>query len=342
MVTIKDVAKHAGVTIGTVSRVLNNKKWVSEECKQRVRKSIQELHYKPQAHARRLRQKYSKIWGVIAPHQTKIFKSSFLSSILSGLEEVAAEDQYRLLLHPLSEMVRSQISYRMLLGDGSVDGMFVLNAWSTDTSIRDLTEAQVPFVLINGKIIGHNNLPFVGVDNKGGVDKALDYLFRLGHQKIGMINGRMNTTNALERFQAFQEKMAMNNLELRNEWIDDGNFEEQGGYEAAKQILANAHHPTAILCASDLMAIGAIRAIREAELKVPEHISIIGFDNMEETHYHEPALTTISFSGYEMGKVAAQKMFHLCSQEVLESNVTILKPELIIRHSTQPIGASII
>jgi len=152
--TIKDVAKHAGVTIGTVSRVLNNKKWVSDNCRKKVQVAIKDLHYKPQAHARRLRQKHSRICGLIAPHHTAIFRSPFFTSILEGIEEVAAEKQYRLLLHPLNETARAQISYRALLGDGSVDGMFVLNAWSTDASIRELAEANVPFVLVNGKITG--------------------------------------------------------------------------------------------------------------------------------------------------------------------------------------------
>ena len=132
MATIKDVAKMAGVTIGTVSRVLNNKKWVSDDCKKKVLVAIKDLHYKPQAHARRLRQKHSQICGVIAPHHTSIFSSPFFTKIMEGLEEVAAGKQYRLLLHPLNETARAQISYRTLLGDGSVDGMFVLNAWSTD------------------------------------------------------------------------------------------------------------------------------------------------------------------------------------------------------------------
>ena len=191
MATIKDVAKMAGVTIGTVSRVLNNKKWVSEDCRKKVLVAIKDLHYKPQAHARRLRQKHSRICGVIAPHHTSVFHSPFFTSIMEGLEQVAAEKQYRLLLHPLSETARAQISYRTLLGDGSVDGMFVLNAWSTDASIRELTEANVPFVLINGKITGHEDLPYVGFDNRGGVKMAIDHLTKLGHERIGIINGRM-------------------------------------------------------------------------------------------------------------------------------------------------------
>ena len=110
MATIKDVAKRAGVTIGTVSRVLNNKKWVSEDCKKKVLVAIKDLHYKPQAHARRLRQKHSRICGVIAPHHTSIFSSPFFTNIMKGLEEVAAEKQYRLLLHPLSETARGMTS----------------------------------------------------------------------------------------------------------------------------------------------------------------------------------------------------------------------------------------
>ena len=337
MATIKDVAKQAGVTIGTVSRVLNNKKWVSEDCRKKVLTAIKDLHYKPQAHARRLRQKHSRIIGVIAPHHTAIFRSPFFTNIMEGLEEVAAEKQYRLLIHPLNETARAQVSYRALLGDGSVDGMFVLNAWSTDVSIRELGEANVPFILVNGKITGQEDFPYVGFDNRGGVKKAIDHLVKLGHERIGIINGRMTTTNALERFQAFQENLAEHKLEFHQEWVADGDFEEEGGYKAALKILTAVRRPSAILCASDLMAIGAVRALKEKGVSVPEDMSIVGFDNMEEAAYHEPLLTTVAFSAYEMGKLAARKMFQIIAEENLVEKATTLQAELIERESTRKI-----
>ena len=337
MATIKDVAKQAGVTIGTVSRVLNNKKWVSEDCRKKVLLAIKDLHYKPQAHARRLRQKHSRIIGVIAPHHTAIFRSPFFTNIMEGLEEVAAEKQYRLLIHPLNETARAQVSYRALLGDGSVDGMFVLNAWSTDVSIRELGEANVPFILVNGKITGQEDFPYVGFDNRGGVKKAIDHLVKLGHERIGIINGRMTTTNALERFQAFQENLAEHKLEFHQEWVADGDFEEEGGYKAALKILTAVRRPSAILCASDLMAIGAVRALKEKGVSVPEDMSIVGFDNMEEAAYHEPLLTTVAFSAYEMGKLAARKMFQIIAEENLVEKATTLQAELIERESTRKI-----
>jgi DNA-binding LacI/PurR family transcriptional regulator len=334
MATIKDVAKKAGVTIGTVSRVLNNKRWVSEECRKKVQVAIKDLHYKPQAHARRLRQKHSQICGVIAPHHTSVFHSPFFTEIMEGLESVAAEKHYRLLLHPLTETARTQVSYRTLLGDGSVDGMFVLNAWSTDVSVRELAEANVPFVLINGKVSGHEDLPYVGFDNRGGVKIAIDHLVKNGHERIGIINGRMTTTNALERFQAFQENLAEHRLEFEKEWVADGDFEEEGGYQAALKILKAIRKPTALLCASDLMAMGAIRALKENNISVPEQMSVIGFDNMEEAAYHEPALTTVAFSPFDMGKLAAEKMFQIIAEEELASRATVLQPKLIEREST--------
>jgi len=336
--TIKDVAKKAGVTIGTVSRVLNNKRWVSEECRTKVLASIKELHYKPQAHARRLRQKHSQICGVIAPHHTSVFHSPFFTQIMEGLEAVAAENHYRLLLHPLTETARAQVSYRTLLGDGSVDGMFVLNAWSTDVSVRELSEANVPFILINGKIAGHEDLPYVGFDNRGGVKIAIDHLVKQGHERIGIINGRMTTTNALERFQAFQENLSEHHLEFEKEWVADGDFEEEGGYLAAKKILKATRKPSAILCASDLMAMGAIRALKENDLLVPEQVSVVGFDNMEEAAYHEPALTTVAFSAYDMGKLAAQKMFQIIGGEELAARATTLQAKLMERESTRKIN----
>lgn len=337
MATIKDVAKKAGVTIGTVSRVLNNKKWVSEECRKKVQQAIREMHYKPQAHARRLRQKHSFVWGVIAPHHAAVFKSPFFAEILAGMEEVAAEHKYRLLIHPLSEAARAQVSYRALLGDGSVDGMFVLNAWSTDVSVRELGEANVPFVLVNGKITGEDEMPYVGVDNRGGVRKALEHLEELGHQRIGIINGRMTTTNAMERFQAYQEFLAEKRFDFHPEWVADGDFEEAGGYRACQKIFQAARLPSAILCACDLMAIGAVRALKEKGLSVPGNVSVVGFDNMEEALYHDPPLTTVSFSALDMGRKAAEKMLLHLSDEGLRDKVTVQSGELIVRQSTRKV-----
>ena len=337
MATIKDVAKKSGVTIGTVSRVLNNKKWVSDECRKRVTLAIKELHYKPQAHARRLRQKHSFVWGVIAPHHTSIFKSPFFAEILAGMEGVAAEQKYRLLIHPLTDAARAQVSYRTLLGDGSVDGMFVLNAWSTDVSVRELYEANVPIVLVNGKITGQDDMAYVGVDNRGGVRKALEHLYSLGHERIGVINGRMTTTNAMERFQAYQEFMAEKRLDYQPEWVADGEFEEAGGYRACQKIFSAVRLPSAMLCACDLMAIGAIRALKEKGLSVPGKISVVGFDNMEEAIYHDPPITTVSFSASTMGRLAAEKMVALVSGEGPKEKGSSLSGELIVRESTRKI-----
>lgn len=337
MATIKDVAKKAGVTIGTVSRVLNNKKWVSDECRKKVQLAIKEMHYKPQAHARRLRQKHSFIWGVIAPHHASVFKSPYFANILAGMEDVAAEHKYRLLIHPLSEAARAQVSYRTLLGDGSVDGMFVLNAWSTDVSVRELSEANVPFVLVNGKITGEDDMPYVGVDNFGGVRRALEHLYSQGHERIGILNGRMTTTNAMERFQAYQEFLAEKKLDFHPEWAADGEFEEAGGYRACQKIFTASRLPSALLCACDLMAIGAVRALKEKGLTVPGNVSVVGFDNMEEAIYHDPPLTTVAFSAQDMGRMAAEKMVKLMSEEGLKDKVSALSGELIVRESTRKV-----
>jgi DNA-binding LacI/PurR family transcriptional regulator len=238
----------------------------------------------------------------------------------------------------LNETARAQISYRALLGDGSVDGMFVLNAWSTDASIRELAEANVPFVLVNGKITGQEDLPYVGFDNRGGVKIAIDHLVKLGHERIGIINGKMTTTNALERFQSFQENLAEHKLDFQQEWAADGDFEEEGGYKAALKILSAVRRPSAILCASDLMAMGATRALKDKGVNVPGDISVVGFDNMDEAAYHEPAITTVAFSAYEMGKLAARKMFQMISEEELAEKASTLQPELIERESTQKIN----
>lgn len=335
-VTIKDVAKRAGVTIGTVSRVLNNKKWVSEESRQKVLKAIQELRYKPQAHARRLRQKEAFVWGVIAPHHASVFRSGFFTGILAGLEEVAAERKYRLMIYPLSDAARAHLTYQRIIGDGSCDGMFVLNAWSTDASIRELMESAVPFVLVNGKITGQEALPYVGVDNFGGMQKAVEHLVSLGHRKIAIINGRMTTTNAMERFQAFQETLAKHGLDFIPEWAGDGDFEEQGGYRACKKILKASHRPSAIVCCSDVMALGAARALREEGVRIPETLSLVGFDDMEEAAYFDPPLTTVAFSAEEIGRLAAEKMLAILQNEGLKEKTSRVEGKLLVRGSTGP------
>ncbi len=139
---------------------------------------------------------------------------------------------------------------------------------------------------------------------------------------------------ALTGIEAFQEILAEQKLDHNEEWVATGDFEEEGGYRACRKIMGAVRKPSAILCANDLMAIGAIRALEEMKLLVPENVSVVGFDDMEEAAYHKPLLTTIAFSPYEMGKLAAQKMFSLIAEEPLSEKATVLQGKLVEREST--------
>ena len=328
-ISLKDVAKLAGVGVGTASRVLNNHSSVSEETRQLVLDAMKKLNYQPNAIARSLKMNSTRTVGIMIPD----ISSAFYPEIVRGIEDIANRHQYNIILCNTDLEYEKEKNALNMLSEKKVDGiLFISNTISEGTMEKFLT-IDIPIVLISTKDF-NNILPSVGIDNKKGAFTAVDYLCKLGHKNIAMISGFYEDPNSgMPRIQGYIEALETNGIEFKKELIKEGSFGYKSGYENMKKILESGNIPTAIFAASDIMAIGASRAILEKGLKIPEDISVIGFDGIEAAEFFYPSISTIVQPRYEMGAEAMSFLTKLMNNEDVENKQMLLDFKLVERES---------
>lgn len=283
-VTIKEVAEKAGVSIATVSRTLNNFPFVKKRNRERVKEAIRELGYKPNVFAQHLAGGKLNAVGVIIPGYEGIFHSFYAQEIIrnlgSGLEDLKKD----LFLHIFWEKDKFNSSY--------VEGAIFADIIGNEKQLERLINEKVPCVVINKKV---KNLPvsFVAVDNEKGAEEATGFLIELGHKKIAHIAGDLNTECAQERFAGFKKALKKAKLSLPDDFFQEGYFSRAQARRAIEFLLAQKEKPTAVFCASDDMAYEVILTLLERKIKVPEEISVIGFDDNPQYSYGPLSLTTV-------------------------------------------------
>lgn len=337
MTTIKDIAIQADVSTATVSRVINEHPAVKDETREKIIKIIKENNYRPNTVARSLSTNKSKIVGVFfTDHFNSGLHHPFFREVIYGLEKNLGKEGYDI-LYFTNRQWGDDFSYLEKCKDRNVDGVVLMGVLKDDPNLPKLLDSNIPVAFVDIDI-KRENASYVMSDNILGAKKAVNYLYDLGHRKIGMIMGIKATKPTNDRFIGFEEALEKLNLNYKSEWIFDGKYSEKGGYKAAKEMLNSDNRPTALFCQSDSMAIGAIRAIEEAGLKVPEDFSIIGFDDIEVSSYVKPALTTIKQNKKKMGKSATQLLINMMGKSKEDNSPIILPVELIERESCKEIG----
>jgi len=330
--TIYDIAKRAGVSITTVSKVLNNYPDVSEKTRKKILKTIEESGYQPNSHARALMTK--KYWtiGVVFIEALDIgIKHSFYSAVIESFRKRVGEFGYDLLL--VSKNIENKRkTYLERLKHRGVDGVIVISPQNFDKEIKELLEYDIPSVFID---INSKDVTVVKSDNYYGSILAVDYLYSMGHRKIAHIAGAEETLAGSERLKGFLDAINKHQLEIPDSFIVDGGyFNSKGGKEAMDKLLTLEDRPTAVYVAGDLMALGAMKSIREHELKIPEDISIVGFDDIELASLSTPELTTIRQNTDLIGTQAADLLIQqINAKRKISINVTV-PVELIKRQST--------
>jgi len=338
-ITIKDVAKLAGVSVGTVSNVFNGKRNVKSEVKKRVLEASTKLNYTPHAIARKLASKRTNTIGlfVLFPENERLLPSlwSFLVEIIQGMFDTLKTNGYTLQIDfsTIEEVERKNI-FTKVVQEQSLDGIFILVHWSFDpASLFGMINDRFPFILVNGSLSGLN-VNSVEVNNSQGSMKVVDYLVQLGHSRIGFVTGPKNLFNVAGRIEGYRESLRRQGLPYDEDLVVEGDFLFQGGYRCALQLLNLKQPPTAIFCANDHMAWGAIRAIEERGLHVPDDISIVGFDDQEIARMSRPPLTTVRLPLYNLGSVAAERLLKmLVGKRFKPPQRIVLDTELVIRHS---------
>lgn len=318
MVTINDIARIANVSKSTVSRVINNYPDVNEKTRQRIIKIMQDNNYWPNTVARSLSTNKSYTIGMFVPTNLNNF---FFREVIQGIEYTLGELGYDLLYFTHQKSLKYYIDTGIKFNfveksiDKNVDGLIMLGFNTSNIErFADLIKSNIPTVFIDVKLESENST-YVMSDNYGGARKAIKYLNQLGHRDIGIIIGHSEVQPSTERYRACVDTFTELGLKLNQDWIFRVEYLMEEGYSTMQDILEMKERPTAIF-AEDMIAIGAIRAIRDSGLNVPDDFSIIGFDNIElSSHYN---LTTINQSQYDLGGVASRLLMKLINKEKTE------------------------
>lgn len=325
-VTIRDVAEAAGVSVSTVSRVLNDKDDVAPETHQRVRAVIEELGYTSSLAARGIRSRRMNVIGLIMPD----VGGPYAVQVMKGINRAISEDGYDLILYTGGDVrkessAKQERRYVSLLSS-ITDGVIVVTP--TTTSFPTTS----PVVVIDPNV-EKPDCPAVTATNYAGALAVMEYLIGLGHRRIGFIGGRPELQSAVQRLQGYKDGLRKAGISLDPRLIQAGDYTEETGFKCAKRLLSLPKPPTAIFAANDQSAIGVLRAAHEAGLDVPADLSVVGFDNIPEATYVRPALTTVDQSIDRMSYMAAKILIGLIRGEALENNPYEVSTQLIIRDS---------
>jgi LacI family repressor for deo operon, udp, cdd, tsx, nupC, and nupG len=330
MVRIADVAKLANVSTATVSRVISKSGTVKKTTAEKVLEAINQLNYQPNMLARQLRRLETNTILVVVPDITNMF----FSNVLLGIESLASENGYQVILSA-QNMVEQENSYFTIVRQKKADGIILLTA-RTDKQILTELANEVPVVLAC-EYIEDSQIPTVSIDNISSAREATEYLIHLNHKRIGHISGPLNVVVGRDRLRGFQQAMLQHGLDLDSMLVEEGNFTYESGLNIMKKFLAMDQPPTAVFAANDEMAIGAIKAAKTIGLRVPEDLSIIGFDDIKIASIFEPALTTTAQPTFDMGKKAMELLLNLINNNKLEKYQFILDHQLMIRDSCKKI-----
>lgn len=335
MVRIVDVAKKANVSTATVSRVISKPDTVREETINKVLKAIKELNYHPNVLARQLRMSETKTVIVVIPD----ISNPFFSKVLRGIENLASANGYQVLLGDAGNDSEQESRYLDMLRQKKADGMILLTAKMKAEIVEEMAN-EFPVVLACEYIEG-SSIPTISIDNVSSARKATDYLIQLGHRRIGTISGPLDSVLGQDRLKGFYQAMARHSLSIDPVLVQEGHFNYESGFNLMKKFLALNRMPTGVFAANDEMALGAIRAIRKMNLRVPDDISVIGFDDIHFSSIFEPALTTISQPAFEIGSKAMELLIMLLDKKRIGKNQYILDDSLVIRESCSKINKSL-
>lgn len=317
-VSIKDIARVAGVSISTVSYALNGSSKVTEQTSERIHAIAKELNYTPNAAARNLKRKETRIIGIFLTD----FKGDVYGDLLDGMKEVCSSQGYDLIV------CSGKRSHR-LLPERLIDGAIVLDQSFESEELLKYAEQNHKIVVLDREL-EHSNINHVLLDNKAGATLATEYLVEQGHKKIYIVSGPEGSYDSDQRMKAVR-MVAGRNEEI--EWIEIcGDFKKSGGELAAERIIEEYTEPVAVFCLNDDMAIGLSNRIAHTELVIGDHIHLIGFDNIELARYMQPRLMTIDYSKYKWGALAAEQLIKLIAGEKVEHEriyVTLEKGESV-------------
>jgi DNA-binding LacI/PurR family transcriptional regulator len=332
--TAREVAELAGVSRTTVSFVLNNVPGmrISEETRQRVVEAARQLDYHPDATARRMVYGQTHVIGfVVRQSPDQVFADHFLPRVLSGLSRCATAQSYHILFEPIPPKDETG-AYARLVRERHVDGIVLSGPRFDDQELLKI-HAEGAYVVLMGQLPG-TGIPSVDVDNIGGARIATQHLIGLGHRDIALItNAPPAYTASADRLAGYRHTLEAAGMVYQEKFVRYGNFTPQSGFDAMSSLLALKPYPTAVFVASDTVALGALQAIRQRGLHVPEDLALVGFDDIPLAEFVDPPLTSVHLPAYGLGWGAADLLIRLIAGEEIRDPHIVLETELVARES---------
>jgi LacI family transcriptional regulator len=330
-VTIVDVAREAGVSYSTVSRVVNNNQHVRSETRERVINAMMRLGYVVNQQARSLRGGRSQVIGLLVP----TIGNSYIGEIIRGIDAELSANQYDLMLYTTHRRKTKESAYVATITRGMADGLLLLLPTNIEAYSTTLRQQQFPHVLIDHEGIDDNSVAIRSTNWQGAYD-ATCYLLNLGHRRIALITGIMELSCSVDRLAGYEAAYRDHGLEPDPALIYEGDFFRPNGYEGASYFLDLPEPPTAIFASNDISAFGVIEAIRNRGLQIPDDVSVIGFDNIPEASHVHPGLTTVRQPLEHMGRLAVKMLFKRLEDPDLAGERVELATELIVRETCAP------
>ena len=331
-VTIYHVAERAGVGIGTVSRAINNSGSISPKTKEKVLAVVKELGYRPHASARGLARRKTNTIAVIVP----FFTGYFFVELLRGIQGEVSKHQYDLILYSVDEVNKKEMFLRKVLQERKVDGLLLISLEVTNNEVWEFRRSHLPIVLVDSY---HPDLDSITVENRQGAYVATQHLIRLGHSRIGMIDGHLKSSPARVRLEGYKNALRDHDIDYNDGYLvisdyvtgEDG-FNREAGYQAMKHLLhLGSDRPTAVFVSSDIQAVGAMKAVEESGLKIPDDIAIVGFDDIELAQYI--GLTTMRQPMFEMGKLAVDRLVECITDVITNGYKKVFHTSLVVRNT---------
>ncbi|MQA11555.1 MAG: substrate-binding domain-containing protein [Pseudonocardiaceae bacterium] len=329
---IRDVAAAAGVSVATVSRVISPKSAdqpIRPQTRQRVLDAIDKLGYRPNDLARALLHQRTSAVGLVVPD----ISNPYYPALVRGVEDTASTRGYRVVLCNTDRNVQKTTAYLDTLVKTRVDGIIIAGGSTTMPMLRDVLQPYRTKVVVVGR---HRlEFPSVRVDNVAAVRDAVEYLIGLGHRRIGFIAGPLSSNTVQDRLEGYRQALRAAGVESPDELVREGDFQEQSGYDIARSLPDWPVRPTALVAANDRMAVGAMAALADAGLRVPDDVSLVGFDDVSLASYIRPALTTVSVPTYEMGQAAMEMLLEEFDEDAGGSlpDSRVLPTRLVVRDS---------
>lgn len=334
MATIKDVARIAGVSTTTVSHVINKTRFVAEATQERVNKAVEELNYAPSAVARSLKCNTTRTIGMLVTQST----NPFFAEVVDGVESYCYRQGYTLILCNTGGIYEKQRDYIRMLAEKRVDGILVMCSDLTEELRRMLdSHADIPKVIMDWGPESSHADKIIDNSEEGGY-LATKYLIDHGHTNIACLSGHLDKLACIERIAGYKRALTEADINFNGDLVIEGNFECDMAVVAADKIIAMEQRPTAVFCFNDTMALGLLSRLQEKGIRVPEDVSVIGYDNIEMSGYFSPPLTTVHQPKRRVGKTAFEILLERIKDKEHDKRVFEMHPEIVERQSVKKLN----